>query len=176
MLYDSHNFQYNIGKCEVIFKLQMENDFVVLLNELPIECNKKYIQSNFQQLYRSPTPNSDFLLTSNQRSIQIDGGNDYYEITKDIFQGNDYEISSENFSYLKELSRKIQSNSLQTKLNSFLYNRECNDHQVDHHPSIQFLVELSTLIHQISLSNYEDISSQIKQKLIPHNINQIPIQ
>ena len=144
----------------------MENDFVVLLNDLPIECNRKFIESNFRNLYRSASLSTDFLENRNQRSIQIKQGNDFYQVTKDIFQGNEYEITDENFAYLQELSNQIKSECLQTKLNSFSYKRECDDHQIDQHPSIQFLIEISTLIHKLSFSNYEDISTQIKQKLI----------
>lgn len=138
----------------------MENDFVVLLNDLQIKCNKKFVESNFEEFYRSAS-------SGNQLKIQIEGGSDFIEVTKSIFQGKHYEITNENYMYLDELSHQIKSKSLQTKLNSFYYKHECDVHQIDQHPSIKFLVEISSLVHKLSISNYEDISTQIKQKLAP---------
>ena len=90
----------------------MENDFVVLLNDLQIKCNKKFVESNFEEFYRSAS-------SGNQLKIQIEGGSDFIEVTKSIFQGKHYEITNENYMYLDELSHQIKSKRLQTKLNSF---------------------------------------------------------
>lgn len=136
------------------------NNFTIVLNDSPIECNKKFIKSNFPNLLRACAFGED------QIKIQIDGSEDFLEVTTNILQGNNYEITDDNLDYLEEFAKYLESSNFRTQLNQYYYKRECNDNQIDQCPSIQYLVELSSLIHKLTFSNYEDISEKIKQKII----------
>lgn len=139
----------------------MKNGFTVLLNddELKIECKKKFVKTHFPDFYKATKVDKDKI------KFQIDGGNEFFELTKEIFQGKNYDITDENIDYLLELEKQLKSSDLQTKINIFFYKNECDENQIDQHPSIQFLVDLSTLIHRLSKDNFEDISQKIIEKL-----------
>ena len=139
----------------------MGKDFTILFNGTPIECHKKFIKSNFSKFYKTSK------ISGNQIKIQVDGGDNFLEVTKNIFQGKDYEITDDNFMYLRKLANQINSYVIQTRINAFCYKRECDKSQVDQYPSIQFLVEVSSLIRKLTLSNSEEISSRIRQKVAP---------
>lgn len=139
----------------------MENDFIIVLNDQQISCNKKFVNSNFREFCKKAN------ISDNKIELKIDDGNKFFDVTEAIFQGKYYKITNENFYYLSELSQQLKSSKLQIELNSFSYQRECNDNQIDQHPAIQFLIEVSSLIRKLSFNNYEDYSTQIIQKLIP---------
>ena len=138
----------------------MDKNFIIKIHGMNIKCNRKYIESTFPGIYTSGTDLYDF---------ETEGEIEYYQLAKDIFQGGKYDINSDNLDYLIELEKELKSPDLQTKINIFCYKHECDENQIDQHPSIQFLIELSNLLNKLSTSNCEDISQKIIEKIAKPN-------
>ncbi|OHS99501.1 hypothetical protein TRFO_34085 [Tritrichomonas foetus] len=127
-----------------------KNDFVLLINNIPIKCNKEIIIKQSQAIRNQFSRQDQF-------SAQIENGDKNIDLVTKIINNKTYEIDENNISFLKDFSLKLDLTLLKKRISSYDYQEECLSKQIDQHPNIQFLIELNQLFREITNETYEEI-------------------